>query len=376
MGEAFRSASDHPGEPPCPFIEFTRDLVQQLAQPAFLKSPDQRFTAVNESFCHLTGRSLGELLGHTEEQAFTNSPVPAAPHDLAPAATQSARPSFPRFGVSERFVVQEWMVPTTDEPSNCYTLGLVSLPGQLSHGIHFDWHASSSAREEALKAAQQELLRKERLMVLGQLAAGLAHQIRNPLAAISNAVAIARRQTPEANQRVHEALRIAGEEVWEANRTIADLLDFARIRPPQIGPVPLATLVAGALEAEPLPDTIKLELNLPALTLQVDERQVCDAVRNLIRNAREAMHGVGTLYFSATVTTGFAELSIRDTGEGVAEESQHLLFEPLVTSKPLGIGLGLSTARALVTNQGGALEYVTQSQGGACFVLRLPLAPN
>jgi signal transduction histidine kinase len=313
-------------------------------------------------------------LGHTEEQVFVNLGLPTpVPGDAASAGPPY--PGLPRFGVSERFVVQEWAIPSQSSADR-YILGLVSLPGQLNPGISFDWHASSSAREEQLKAAQQELLRKERLMVLGQLAAGLAHQIRNPLAAISNAVAIARRQTPEANQRVHEALRIAGEEVWEANRTIADLLDFARIRPPQIGSVSLNTLIGGALEAEPLPETIRVELALPPLTLLVDERQVCDAVRNVIRNAREAMHGVGTLYFSASVAGGVAELSIRDTGEGVAEESQHLLFEPLVTSKPLGIGLGLSTARALVTNQGGSLEYVTQSQGGACFVLRLPLDPK
>jgi signal transduction histidine kinase len=85
------------------------------------------------------------------------------------------------------------------------------------------------------------------------------------------------------------------------------------------------------------------------------------------------MPGNGKLTFRGKVAAQFAELRVEDTGEGVADAQRALLFEPLVTSKPLGIGLGLPTARALVMNQGGTLDCVESLRGGACFLMRLPL---
>ena len=213
-------------------------------------------------------------------------------------------------------------------------------------------------------------------MVLGQLAAGLAHQIRNPLAAIANAIAIARRQTTEANPRVQEALRIANDEIWEANRIIGDLLEFARIRPPRQAAIDLGELVISALEAEPRPASIRVTTEIPTISVLVDERQVRDALRNLLRNAREAIAEDGAIHLKASIVGNEAELTIQDTGEGIAKEYRHLLFEPLITSKPLGLGLGLPTARALVMSQGGSLECQESRQSGACFTMRLPLTPG
>jgi signal transduction histidine kinase len=224
---------------------------------------------------------------------------------------------------------------------------------------------------------QEELLNKERLMVLGQLAAGLAHQIRNPLGAISNGLALVRRQTQSLhNPIVEEALRIAGDEIWEANRIIGDLLEYARIRPAIPALVELRQVVNGALDAEPLPDSINVEIKIEDLTLHVDEKQVRSALSNLIRNAREAMPDGGTLRFTSQLRGDELELAIADSGVGIPKHQAHLLFEPLVTSKPLGMGLGLPTARALIANQGGTLECVAKIEPGACFVLRLPIHPR
>jgi len=229
-------------------------------------------------------------------------------------------------------------------------------------------------RTRALRDIQDQLLRKERLMVLGQLAAGLAHQIRNPLGAIANALALTKRQLGNsANEIVAEALQIANDEIWEANRIIGDLLDYARITPPTPTPTSLGETIRAAVESEPLSDQVRVVLEVPEITVEVDQRQVRDALCNLIRNAREAMPNGGELRFEARVAGGNAELRVLDSGEGVPKEHRHLLFEPLVTSKPLGIGLGLPTARALVMNQGGSLECL-ERDGGACFLMRLPLS--
>jgi signal transduction histidine kinase len=226
-----------------------------------------------------------------------------------------------------------------------------------------------------LRAAQAEVLSKERLMILGQLASSLAHQIRNPLGAISNALALLRRQLDSSSSPlVEEALAIAQEEIWVANRIISDLLEYSRIQPPARNSVSLSEIIDRAVLAEKVPDSIKVEQNVSDAMAVVDEKQLCVAISKLIRNACEAMEsGGGTLTFTAEPRGKRMELVIADTGIGVRQEAVGLLFEPLITSKPLGIGLGLTTARALVINQGGTLECESELGKGARFILSLPV---
>ncbi len=105
----------------------------------------------------------------------------------------------------------------------------------------------------------------------------------------------------------------------------------------------------------------------------VDERQTRDALGNVIRNALEAMGEAGRLTLRASAAPPYACIAIEDTGPGVTEEALVHLFEPLVTSKALGLGLGLTTARALIENQTGDVRYVKRNEG-ACFEIRIPLA--
>jgi signal transduction histidine kinase len=189
---------------------------------------------------------------------------------------------------------------------------------------------------------------------------------------IANAISLASKQIPEETGAL-EALGMANEDVWVVNRIIADLLDYARIRPPARHPVRLGDLVTAAVEEEPLPTSIEVRSFLDDATIEVDAQQVQDAIRNLVRNAREAMDGTGTLSFRTRLDGEWVELWVEDTGHGVSAEHRHLLFEPLISSKPLGIGLGLPTARALVVNQGGTLDSVDAEGKGARFVMRLPV---
>jgi signal transduction histidine kinase len=230
-------------------------------------------------------------------------------------------------------------------------------------------------RMRLLKEQQGELLKKERLIVLGQLAGSLAHQIRNPLGAISNAVAVLRRQLgSQATAAMGQALDIAQEEVWVANRIIADLLAYSRIRPPAQRSIGVQELIDSVLGRETVPEGVKIDRRLGGDRVRVDAGQVADAVANVIRNACEAMDGQGTLTIASRRDEDSVELTIADTGVGISQEEIALLFEPLITSKPLGIGLGLTTARALVVNQGGTLDCEGEPGKGARFKLRLPLA--
>jgi PAS domain S-box-containing protein len=232
-----------------------------------------------------------------------------------------------------------------------------------------------AARTAELAEAQENLVRKERLAVLGQLAGGVAHQIRNPLAAIMNASYVLKRHlTPDQHPNVEDAIRIIHDEVRHANVIITGLLDHARVRAPDRHPASLVEIVDKALAADLVPATVKVERSIGDVPLlEVDADQLQGALFNVIRNAVEAMPGGGVLRVELDVKDGEVVLAVTDSGPGISPQVRAHLFEPLHSTKPLGIGLGLVTARTFVEAHGGRIACV-DVPAGARFEIRLPLA--
>ena len=370
-------------------VELLSGVVENIAQPVFVKDRESRYVLVNRAFAEFCGYSRAELLGRTDADFFPRHEASFFREiDLRVVTT----------GLPE--VIEE--EPVTDAKGTVRQVRTVKAPlhdatGQVTHlvGVIVDLSQVRAAeaqlrlaneeleraieeRTRALRDVQQALLRKERLTVLGQLAGGLAHQIRNPLAAMQTAAAVLRRKLGEsADPDVLAALNVIREEVWEANRIITDLLDYARVKPPSRSDVRVDELVAAALDAAKPPPRVIVQWDVPAgLVVRVDERQTRDALGNVVRNAFEAMPQGGTLSISAQLDGEEALIALEDTGPGLTRDSLKHLFEPLVTSKPLGLGLGLSTARTLVENQGGSIRCATQRGVGARFEVRLPTASD
>ncbi len=361
-------------------------VLENVAQPVFVKDRDLRFVLLNRAFSELVGHPREAMLGRTDADFF-------------PAEEAAFFRSVDRrvFDEGQPQIIEEEGV--TDSQGSRRSVRTVKSPlrdarGDITHlvGVIVDMSQVKAAesmlrsaneeleraveeRTRALRDVQQALLRKERLTVLGQLAGGLAHQIRNPLAAMQTAAAVLRRKLGEhSDQDVHQALKVIREEVWEANRIITDLLDYARVKPPSRSDVEVERLLASALEATSPPPRVIFQWDVaPGLVVRVDERQTRDALGNVVRNAFEAMPQGGTLSITAHAEGGVALIALEDTGPGISRDSIKHLFEPLVTSKPLGLGLGLSTARALVENQGGTIRCATQRGRGARFEVRLPV---
>ena len=248
-----------------------------------------------------------------------------------------------------------------------------------------------------LERVQASLVKQERLAALGQLAGGVAHQMRNPLAAITSASYVLRRHLSETAQADAKlALEIILEEARHANDIITGLLDYTRTRAAIARVAAVASLVERALSKSRSRSSVRLELSIdPQLKVLVDAEQVSSALCNLFDNAFDAMPSGGTLTVIAEelnythllrptseppsprdAPTHCAQLTLHDTGGGIAPERRGLLFTPLSTTKPLGLGLGLVTARTLIERQGGSLDYVPpeNEERGATFVVRLPLA--
>jgi signal transduction histidine kinase len=363
-----------------PSAEIALAMLEALSTPLCLRDHKSRYVWANAAFQSAFGRGRLDLLGKTDFDLLP--PEQALLEQMRDARVfQEGQHLFfeDQAGLGSTVIgLSGWHIPIRGADGSVgFVLRQWGTAGTYPGALKVEPPSTPDAEESVrlLRQQQDELLKKERLIVLGQLAGSLAHQIRNPLCSISNAVAVLRRQlSGMTTPPMEEALGIAQEEVWVANRIIADLLAYARIRPPAPRNLSVQELVETVLVREAIPAGVHITQRLGEERVHVDPSQICDAIANIIRNACEAMDGAGTLTFASRRDEEAVELTIADTGVGISQEEIALLFEPLVTSKPLGIGLGLTTARALVVNQGGTLECEGEPGKGARFKLRLPAA--
>jgi len=228
-------------------------------------------------------------------------------------------------------------------------------------------------RTEELRAAQEELLRQEKLVVLGTLAGAIGHELRHPLSVMATSVYVLKQIAPT-SEAVARHLAILTHQIARAHRTITNLLDFARAREPLWEATDLRELIQEALHSAVLPPTVRLTLSLgekPAL-VKADAMQVTHVLSNLIANAVQAMPRGGDLSIALARNGRGFEVIIQDTGSGMSEEQKARLFQPLFTTKPKGIGLGLAVSKKLVDAHKGRITCESKLGWGTRFHLWLP----
>ena len=221
----------------------------------------------------------------------------------------------------------------------------------------------------------------ERLATIGQFAAGIGHELRNPLGVIESSLFLLRQhlgQEAASAPNVAKHLdRIAGE-VVRANKTIHDLLDLARNRPPRRHPTELRQLVESATATALLPPMVRVQVTAVPddLAVHVDPDQIRQVLINLFTNAAQAMPQGGRIEVAAEAlpSAGAASIRVHDDGPGIPVEVRHRIFEALFTTKAKGSGLGLALCRRIVEAHGGSIQ-LAPSETGAAFVLVLPTAP-
>jgi signal transduction histidine kinase len=230
-------------------------------------------------------------------------------------------------------------------------------------------------RTRELRATQEQLVRQEKLAVLGQLAGGVGHELRNPLAVIKSAIYYLKLVQPDANMEVKEYLDRIEKEIRTSEKIITDLLDFARNSSGERESVSVPELVRLTLERFPVPQPISTVLELPAdlPKVYVDPRQMEQVLGNLIVNACQAMGEGGKLTISAKRQKELVAIAVIDTGAGITPENMQKLFEPLFTTKPKGIGLGLAVSRKLAEANEGRIEVQSELGKGSTFTLYVPV---
>ncbi len=236
---------------------------------------------------------------------------------------------------------------------------------------------------DALARTQSVLVARERMAALGELAATMAHEVRNPLGAIANCVVALRHLPgPRLDAQQESVLEIIAEEVQRLDELVRGLLDFARPVEPQPRPEPLEPVVEGALSA-----ALRAQGTGPRVTVQrevapdlppalVDVQLLHVALSNLFTNALQAMPQGGDLRVrierAPPVGASRLQVSISDTGTGMSPEVQQRIFEPFFTTRATGTGLGLPIVQRIVEGHSGEVEVRSTQGRGTTFTVRLP----
>lgn len=234
------------------------------------------------------------------------------------------------------------------------------------------------AVHQELKINFEQMKRADRLSALGHLSAGLAHEIRNPLASIEGAASILQIEPEDANRR-SEFLEIIQIECRRLNKLVAQFLEFAKPRAPNLAPSEMqqildsvSSLAAHAIRDDKIRILTEIQPDLPPVSC--DPEQLKQVLLNLVLNAVQAMSQGGVVVLSAE-RFGRDQLAIRvrDEGAGVPPEHVEHIFDPFFTLKESGTGLGLSVAHGIVAQHGGMLGLESNTSQGAVFLVTLPL---
>lgn len=242
-------------------------------------------------------------------------------------------------------------------------------------------HMVQQLRESRLEIEtmhRTQMSRAEHLATLGELATGLAHEIRNPLAGIAGVIEIIGRDLP-ASSPAREMVKDVRLEINQINRILTDLLETARPHPPQLMKSNLNTTVEHAVmlarqQVISKPILIEFHKNPDLPEVEHDSDQIHQVVLNLLLNAVQAIDGSGSVTVSINATDDFARVTVADTGRGMTKHQLEQIFRPFYTTRSNGTGLGLSLVRRIIDDHHGQIDVTSEPGQGTTFQVLLPFA--
>jgi two-component system sensor histidine kinase HydH len=336
---------------------YMQHVVESMADGLLSVDVRGHITTGNPKACQLLGLSPTDIEGRPFAEIFGQTPLaldPVLRRGLPLEEREIA------WGVSngEAVPLAVSMTPLTGDQGE--VVGAVVLLRDL----------------RTLKALQERVERTERLAALGRLAAGVAHEIRNPLGAIRGLVQYFQ-ATWKGDVEQRGYLDVIVREVDRLNRVVSDLVEFARPREPQRELHDLLEIVRHAvtlMQSDVRAKGIQIVRDLPATLppLLVDRDMLLQTLLNILLNAVEAMESGGVLEIRLTEGPSWVELAIQDTGRGIAPDHLGRLFDPFFTTKPQGTGLGLAIAQRVIQAHDGEIVVDSAPGQGTTVTIRLP----
>ena len=255
-------------------------------------------------------------------------------------------------------------------------------------------------RTMELKEAQTRLIQSERLLSMGQVAAGIGHELRNPLGVIRNSIYYLKGKISYHDPKINKHINIIEKEIADSDKIVSDLLNFSRPIKPTLRLMDINNIIEEALSCNNIPEKVKVlkELDTNISPFLLDRDLILQVFNNIILNSIDAMQDGGTLVIKTafrphavdlqsnsvkqergilskvySLKSDFIEVSFSDTGKGIAEENQSKLFNPFFTTKAKGIGLGLAVSKRVIEEHKGSIEIMSKVDKGTTVTIRLPV---
>lgn len=219
-----------------------------------------------------------------------------------------------------------------------------------------------------LEISQEKLLKTEKLLVIGTLAARMAHDIRNPLAIIRGGIDYLKLKQPYQEKDL-ATFKTINKAIDRITHQIEEVLDFVKMTPLIIEPVSILSLLKQTKSNLELPDSIQVELPEKDISIECDHRKIEVVLINLLRNSVDALGNSGSIKVRLEDMGEFARIEIEDSGPGIPEEVQSKIFDPLFTTKQRGTGLGLTSVKNIIEEHGGTIVF---SNNPTVFSILLP----
>ncbi len=241
-------------------------------------------------------------------------------------------------------------------------------------------NASLRQRTEELIAAQEDLLRQDRLATLGKLTATVSHEIRNPLGAVRTSLYLVKQKTANSKLGIERALDRAERGVMRCDNIISELLDFARETEPKLEPTPIDEWLKTVFSEIASPDDIdiRLDLHTDGALLLCDRERMRRVLVNLFDNACHAMSEnppdqTRCFNVNSRIAGDSVTIEFTDNGSGMDEATLSKIFEPLFSTKSFGVGLGLPAVKKIIETHNGSLDYRSEPGKGTTACITLPL---
>src|SRR5215216_5000059 len=340
------------------------DMKRALDHAAIVATTDVsgRIIDVNDKFCEISGYSREELLG--QDHRIINSG------------------HHPKEFIRELWRTiangQVWHgeLRNRAKGGHYYWVDTTIVPFLDTRGKPYQYIAIRADITDR-KAAEERLAQQAALARLGQMAAVVAHEVRNPLAGIKGAIQVlmSRRSSDDGELPV---MRDIVRRIDSLSELINDLMVFARPRPPRLAVVELHAILADAItivRRDPSAHGVEILVKGEDLSLTADGELVRATILNLLLNAAQAMAGKGRIVVTTRRHDGIARVRISDTGPGIPADIREQIFEPFFTTKARGGGLGLPIARRTAELHGGSLTLEVPAAGGTIVTLTLPVRP-
>ncbi len=336
----------------------------------FVVDPDRRVRLFNAACGEITGREPQEILRrgcecsevihcHTEEgESFAQHLCPARAVFRGETTSEREEMLLTNSAGEERWIETTYSAVRNDRGEVEYVIGVLR-----------DVHER--------KLLEERLGQSEKLASLGQLVAGIAHEIKNPLAVLFSALDVMGSQERSGREKA-EAMDLMRAEIRGLEERLTQFLDFAKPRHLALRPMTLSRplhLRTAAVEAVYPELEIQLEAGTPEPLIMGDEEQLQQVIMNLLLNAAEAMEGRGRVLIRTRAEGPYALIEVEDTGPGIPPEHLHKVFDPFFTTKPRGTGLGLSVSYQIVLAHRGTISIKPgPGNHGTRFTIRLPMA--